>query len=139
MSKPIISPELDPQDPLPESRWFWRRLIVWFCTIVTYAFLGWTVWRAHQNDMPGIAANLMLLLGVLLTFYLIAPSANQLAELLATLKLRIRGPRSDGAQPPDCDDDDRPRQPQRRPQPAPRGGGGMLDRAADELRRRMGR
>lgn len=95
---------LDPQDPLPEGKWFWRRLIVFVSVAFTYWLLWRVVRRIEPPDLPGVAANLMLVIGVLLVLYLVAPSATQLAELLATLKLRLRGPRTDGARPPDCDD-----------------------------------
>lgn len=103
-----LTAPIDPQDPLPEARWFWRRLIVFLSTAATYGLLWVAVLRILPPDMPGVAANLMLLIGVLLVLYLVAPSATQLAELLATLKLRLRGPRRDGAQPPDCEPDTPP-------------------------------
>lgn len=92
-----LPPVTDPQDPLPEGSWGWRRLIVFLATAATYALLGWAIFKAPASDMEKIAANLMLLLGGILTLYLVAPSANQITELLATLKLRLRGPRLDNA------------------------------------------
>lgn len=96
-------PGVDPQDPLPESKWFWRRLIVFLSVATAYGLLFLVVRSALAEDMAQIARELMILLGVILLFYLVAPSANQIAELLATLKLRLRGPRRDDARPPDCD------------------------------------
>ena len=87
---PFANP--DPQDPLPEASWFWRRLLVFGLAVGLYRLIGFAVTHAHQNDLPGMAAHLMILLGVILVLYLIAPSANQLAELLASLKFQLRGP-----------------------------------------------
>ncbi len=98
MADPITPPGVDPQDPLPEGRWLWRRLIVFASVAAAYGLLFLAVRRALPEDMAGIARDLMILLGVILLFYLVAPSANQIAELLATLKLRLRGPRRDDAQ-----------------------------------------
>lgn len=98
-----MTPGMDPQDPLPESKWFWRRLIVFLSVAAAYALLFLVVRSALAEDMAQIARELMILLGVILLFYLVAPSANQIAELLATLKLRLRGPRLDDARSPDCD------------------------------------
>lgn len=109
MAEPVIPPGIDPQDPLPEGKWFWRRLIV-FATVAASYWLLWSLTpRVPAADVRTVMRDLMILIGVLLLFYLVAPSANQITELLATLKLRLRGPRRDGAEAPDCDPPDRDR------------------------------
>lgn len=108
MSDPLrltgVTP-LDPQDPLPEGKWFWRRLIVFLSVALLFAGLAWCLARLPAGDLLAFSRGLMALLALVLVLYLIAPSATQLAELLAALKLRLRGPRTDDARPPDCDDD----------------------------------
>jgi len=110
---------LDPQDPLPEASWGWRRFIVCAVIAAVYVLLWRLVAKVPAEDLLTLCNNLLQLIGVVLVLYLVAPSANQFVELLATLKLRLRGPRRDGARPPDCEPDDPPARPRRPLPPLP--------------------
>jgi putative chitinase len=96
----------DPQDPLPESNWFYRRLLVFIgcalCAIglglilgilykiaVTALALADTV-NGAQITLHSVEALynlgfwLVMLVGLNLVLYLIAPSAEQATKMLAT-------------------------------------------------------
>ena len=75
---------------LPESGWVWRRAIVWAVTFGLWGLLALAISRAPTAAMEAIAAGLMKLLALVLVLYLVAPSAQQLVELLAALRLRLR-------------------------------------------------
>lgn len=76
---------------LPEGQWLWRRLIVWVVVVGLWSLLAFTVARAPAEAAPAIAGLLVRLLGLVLILYLVAPSAQQLVELAAALRLRLRG------------------------------------------------
>ena len=90
-------PRVDVQDPLPESKWFWRRLFVFSVTLVLLALL-WDkvdavsdVARAgSETAIDGLVAILkscIVLIGMLILFYLLAPSAEQLTKLIQTARV----------------------------------------------------
>ena len=88
----------DPQDPLPESNWFWRRL---FVGIICAAILVIVWWYADDigevalkggagtveavNGLVGLLKLSLYLLGLVIMLYLIAPSAEQAGKWLATI------------------------------------------------------
>lgn len=75
--------------PLAEGRWLWRRLYVFAASTALWALLAVCVRRTMPTQLPQIAEGLMGLLALLLVLYLVAPTAQQLVELLANLKLRL--------------------------------------------------
>lgn len=78
-------------DPLPlaEARWLWRRLYVYVVSGLAWGLLAWAVGRAPVEALPVLAHGLMILLGVTMVLYLVAPSAQQLVSLLAEMRLRL--------------------------------------------------
>jgi len=82
---------IDPshQQPLAEGRWLWRRLYVFAASVSLWLLLAVCVGRTKTEQLPQIADGLMGLLALLLVLYLVAPTAQQLVELLANLKLRL--------------------------------------------------
>ena len=74
---------------LPEGRWFWRRLYVFSSTFGLWSLLRHAVTRTPADRLPQLAEGLIQLLALILVFYLIAPSAQQLIEMLAALRLRL--------------------------------------------------
>lgn len=105
------SPAVDLQDPLPESNWLWRRVFVF---VVTAAVL-WMVWgaitrlgsSAMLQPALGIPALLTLckwllaMLGIIITYYMIAPSAEQMVKMLKTAALLRSGVQISGRQASD--------------------------------------
>jgi uncharacterized RDD family membrane protein YckC len=79
----------DPQDPLPESRWLYRRLYTWALTIAAIALLWWLVRRMPAEDLQLVALWIIGLLALVVTYYLLAPSAAELARIFAELRIRL--------------------------------------------------
>lgn len=79
----------DPQDPLPEGRWLWRRLYVFGLSGGVWWLLREALARAPAAAMAPLALGLMWLLGFLLVLYLVAPSAQQTAHLVLGLRREI--------------------------------------------------
>lgn len=86
--------EPDPHDsgPMPEARWLWRRLYVFALTFGVRLLLARAVMRASTDSLPRLTEGLMLLQGLTLVLYLVAPTTQQIVALLANLKLRLGGP-----------------------------------------------
>lgn len=101
MADTSASVHTDLQDPLPESSWFWRRVFVY---IVTAAVL-WMLWGAITQlgnvalvePKLGVPALLTLckwiiaFTGMMVTYYMIAPSAEQLTKMVKTVSLLKSG------------------------------------------------
>lgn len=77
------------RSPLAEGRWLWRRLYVFAASGGLWVLLAWAVRRVEPTAMARVAEGLMSLLGLLLVLYLVAPTAQQLIELIAQLRLRL--------------------------------------------------
>ena len=75
--------------PLAEARWLWRRLYVFLASFGLWSLLGDAIARAEPQALPRLAAGLMILLGLTLVLYLVAPTAQQLIALLAQLRVRL--------------------------------------------------
>lgn len=104
----------DPQDPLPESNWFWRRVFACVVTAAALALTGLIVWQmtaallvivrgdadatATVNALRDIAFYLVGLALALSIAYLIAPSGEQVAKMVQSVKLNLGG--SVAAAPP---------------------------------------
>lgn len=101
MADATPSVHTDLQDPLPESSWLWRRLFVY---VVTTAVL-WMLWGAITQlgnvalvePKLGVPALLTLckwiigFTGMMVTYYMIAPSAEQLTKMVKTVSLLKAG------------------------------------------------
>ena len=74
---------------LAEGRWLWRRLYVFVGSLGLWALLARTVETAPPEALLPLARGLMGLLALVLSLYLVAPTAQQLVELTAHLRLRL--------------------------------------------------
>ncbi|MFC0634588.1 hypothetical protein [Brevundimonas balnearis] len=74
---------------LAEGRWLWRRLFVFGVTFALWTLLADVVARAPVQDLRALGLNLMGLLALVLVLYLVAPTAQQLVELAANVRLRM--------------------------------------------------
>ena len=81
---------------LAEGRWLWRRLYVFVASAGLWALLARTVETAPPEAVLALARGLMGLLGLVVTLYLVAPTAQQLVELTANLRLRLETGRGAG-------------------------------------------
>jgi len=77
----------DPNSPLAEGRWLWRRLFVFLTAAGLQTLLARALDRRGPEHAARAADGLLVLLGLTLVIYLVAPTAQQLAALFAQLKL----------------------------------------------------
>lgn len=78
-----------PAAPLAEGRWLWRRIYVFGVSFGLWVLLAAAVRSASPEGLVPLARGLMGLQALLLVLYLVAPTAQQLIELLANLRLRL--------------------------------------------------
>jgi len=93
--------QVDLQDPLPEASWLWRRV---FTFAVTAAVL-WMLWQsidrlagvaltAPQLGVPALLALCKWIIGfaaLIMTYYMVAPSAEQIVKMIKTATLLRSG------------------------------------------------
>lgn len=94
MSKDTAVNIVDAQDPLPEARWVWRRVFTYGLSIalivsafVGVDFIGKVALAGSETAIAGLVAitkGSLWLLAMLILFYLLAPSAEQLTKLIQT-------------------------------------------------------
>ena len=75
--------------PLAEGRWLWRRVYVFAVSTALWALLAAAVRTATPQTLPRITDGIMGLLALVLIIYLVAPTTQQLIELMANLRLRL--------------------------------------------------
>ncbi len=75
--------------PLAEGRWLWRRIYVFSVSLGLWALLAGIIRTASPETLPHLSDGLMGLLALLLILYLVAPTAEQLLELLADMQPRL--------------------------------------------------
>ncbi|MFS0709087.1 hypothetical protein [Brevundimonas phoenicis] len=73
---------------MAEGRWLWRRLYVYGASLALWLLLRLAVNRTEAADMPRIAEGLMGLIALMLLLYLVAPSAQQIVNMM---RLRAGG------------------------------------------------
>ena len=81
----------DPQDPLPESKWIWRRILTFFwssfaamvisAAVRIIARLGERAPEAAIDGLVAIVTAVLIFSGVVVMLYLVAPSAEQLGKI----------------------------------------------------------
>ena len=84
-----IKPDTPQPSPLAEGRWLWRRIYVFSISLGLWKLMADIVRGATPEILPRISDGLMALLALLLILYLVAPTAQQVVELLAEVKLRL--------------------------------------------------
>lgn len=85
--------QTDPQDPLPEAHWTWRRAFTWGLTIICLILIAWIVRKLSTGEhLAGVAYGLIGLIALFATYYLIAPSAEHIVKLLRMASLLRRRP-----------------------------------------------
>jgi hypothetical protein len=88
MTDPQTLPPAQPA-PLAEGRWLWRRVYVFGVSLGLWGLLAGIVRTATPQTLPHLADGLMGLLALLLILYLVAPTAEQLLELIADMQPRL--------------------------------------------------
>lgn len=86
---------VDVQDPLPETNWFWRRVYTFALSLISVAFIWYGIEALYDLRQPdAIYRVTRYMIGVhvlLITFYMLAPSAEQIVKLIQAAKLLQSG------------------------------------------------
>ncbi len=86
---------VDVQDPLPETNWFWRRVYTFALSLISVAFIWYGIEALYDLRQPdAIYRVTRYMIGVhvlLITYYMLAPSAEQLVKLIQAAKLLQSG------------------------------------------------
>ena len=86
---------VDVQDPLPETNWLWRRVYTFVLSLISVYFIYDGIEKLHQLGQPAFIYSMTrYMVGVLvllITYYMIAPSAEQLTKLIQSSKILQSG------------------------------------------------
>lgn len=78
----------DPQDPLPEPSFLYRRVFSYGTAISLIGLIAFVVWRIEGDEqLREIALYLCLLLFMVVTYYMVAPSAEHVVKMVQLGKL----------------------------------------------------
>lgn len=81
---------IDPQDPLPEAKFTYRRIFSYSVSLALLAILAFIVWRMDDSDaLRQLALYLCVLLFFVITYYMVAPSAEQIVKLIQSARVLI--------------------------------------------------
>lgn len=79
---------LDPQNPLPEGSFMWRRIFAAIIGANVLVFVWFVAaWLHHGQQwehLYGLTKLMIYGAGLILTYYFVAPSASELTNMLAT-------------------------------------------------------
>jgi predicted amidohydrolase len=86
---------VDVQDPLPETNWFWRRVYTFALSLISVAFIWFGVEALYDMRQPQhVFSVTRYMIGVhvlLITYYMLAPSAEQMVKLIQSARLLRSG------------------------------------------------
>lgn len=78
---PLAKLVADPQDPLPESNWFVRRVFAFIALGVYAGLRGFSIWQTKDVSAWGLD-----MIGLtIIVCYMIAPSAEQFGKMMQTV------------------------------------------------------
>lgn len=92
----LAVPDMVSQDPASEPQWFYRRVFTWAVTLIVLCLVGVMVAIMPRGDLQLVALALIGLCALLATYYIIAPSAPEIAAIVAAWR---RAPPPSGDQP----------------------------------------
>lgn len=85
---PAAAVTVDPQNPLPEGSFMWRRIFaaVIGANALVFAWFAarWFHDGAQWEHLYGLTMTMIYGAGLILTYYFVAPSASELTNMLAT-------------------------------------------------------
>jgi hypothetical protein len=92
ISAPPAAPvTIDPQNPLPEPSFFWRRWIaILICAnalVFAWFAAAWLVGGEQWAQLYGLTKLLIYFAALVLTYYFIAPSASELTNMIQSAGL----------------------------------------------------
>ena len=83
--------QVDPQNPLPEPSFFWRRWIaIIICAnalVFAWFAAAWLVGGEQWNSLYGLTKLLIYFAGLVLTYYFVAPSASELTNMIQSASI----------------------------------------------------
>lgn len=86
---------IDVQDPLPEQDWTWRRAYTYALTITACVGVGFAMDAIRATGdidaLYGVAWWMLAIIAMLATYYMVAPSAEQIVKLIQAAKLLQAG------------------------------------------------
>ena len=95
MTTPTPIPPIDDQDPLPEQNWFWRRSYVFALSLISLGFVWYGIealWDLREaRAIYDITKYMIGILAMLILFYMVAPSAEQIVKLIQAAKVLRAG------------------------------------------------
>lgn len=75
---------------LPESNFRWRRIFSYTIACVLMGFVGWIVYQIDTpKELADTAFWILILLWWVVTYYMVAPSAEQIARIIQAAKISI--------------------------------------------------
>lgn len=78
----------DPQDPLPEQSFLYRRIFSYGTAVSLIGLIAFVVWRIDGDEqLREIALYLCVLLFMVVTYYMVAPSAEHIVKMIQLGKL----------------------------------------------------
>lgn len=88
---PAATVTLDPQNPLPEASFFWRRIMTMLVAAALLSLDWYLAVKLHDlrnsDDLLTFAKWNIVLNGLILTYYFIAPSASELTNMIQTASI----------------------------------------------------
>ena len=86
---------IDVQDPLPEQDWTWRRAYTYALTMTACAGVAYLLSAIRDagdaQTMYDLAWWMLAIIAMLATYYMVAPSAEQIVKLIQATKLLQSG------------------------------------------------
>lgn len=84
----VLDLVIDLQDPLPEPKWTWRRVLIFGVTTASLSLIAVCVDRVPPERLPGVIYALLGMIALLATYYLIAPSAEHIVSTVQAWRSR---------------------------------------------------
>lgn len=82
---------VDVQDPLPETSWLWRRIYVFTFSMISVSFIMYGLQSLYQmHDIESVYRITRYMIAVhamLILFYMVAPSAEQIVKLIQAARI----------------------------------------------------
>lgn len=82
---------VDVQDPLPETSWLWRRIYVFTFSMISVAFILYGLESLHglrdAEAVYRITRYMIAIHAMLILFYMVAPSAEQIVKLIQAARI----------------------------------------------------
>lgn len=86
---------IDMQDPLPEQDWTWRRAYTYALTMISCVGVGYLLHAIRDagdaRSLYDLAWWMLAIIAMLATYYMVAPSAEQIVKLIQAAKLLQAG------------------------------------------------